>query len=229
LLVKAGAYDALLAAVSCQIKNHKLKVKETAAGIIDATLIESAAHPRTHVKASAENRAENENPDEPAAVVFSNDHDARWIEKKRKNMLGYKGFARYDEEGFVDKIHTTPAYVGESPKFESMIEGSNAQRVLAGKSHASKATRDALNGKHRDGISLKAVRGRPMRQSEKSFNKLISKHLFLVEQCFDTMKRLIRLHRALYFGVARTHAQKFMAAISQNPLKAANKITSNKP
>ena len=64
-----------------------------------ATLIESAAHPRTHVEVPAEDRAEDENPYEPATVVFSADHDARWIKKGRKSMLGYKGFARCDEEG----------------------------------------------------------------------------------------------------------------------------------
>jgi len=47
-----------------------------------------------------------------------------------------------------------------------MIEGSNAQRVLADKAYASKANRAALKGKHRDGILHKAVRGRPLRQSE---------------------------------------------------------------
>ena len=66
----------------------------------------------------------------------------------------------------MDKIHTTPANVGESPQFETMIEGSNAQRLLADKAYANKANRAALKGKHRDGILHKAVRGRPLRQSE---------------------------------------------------------------
>jgi IS5 family transposase len=227
-LVKAGAYDALLAEVCREIENHGLKVKEAAAAIIDATLTESAAHPRTHVKAPTEDWAEDESPDEPATVIFSADHDARWIKKGHKIMLGYKGFAKCDEEGFVDKVHTTPANVGESPQFESMIEGSNAQRVLADKAYASKANRDALKGKYRDGILHKAVRRRPLCQSEKRFNKLISKHRFRIEQCFGTMKRLFGLHRARYFGVAKTHAQMVMAAISQNLLKAANKIILNK-
>ncbi len=43
---------------------------------------------------------------------------------------------------------------------------------------------------------------------------------FWVEQCFGTMKRLFGLHRARYFGRARTHAQLAMAAIGQNLLKA---------
>ena len=62
-----------------------------------------------------ENRAKDENLDEPICVIFSADHDAQWIKKGSKSMLGYKIFARYDEKGFVDKVHTTPANVGESP------------------------------------------------------------------------------------------------------------------
>jgi transposase, IS5 family len=96
------------------------------------------------------------------------------------------------------------------------------------KAYASKANRDALKGKYRDSILHKAVRGRPLRQSENRFNKLISKHRFLIEQYFGTIKRLFGLHLARYFGVAKTHAQMVMAAISQNLLKAANKITLNK-
>ena len=48
-------------------------------------------------------------------------------------------------------------------RFGAMIEGINAQRVLADKAYASKANRDALKGKHRDSILYKAVRGRPLR------------------------------------------------------------------
>ena len=109
-----------------------------------------------------------------------------------------------------------------------MIEGTNAQRVLADKAYASTANRDTLKGKDRDGILHKAVRARPLRQSQKRFKKLISKHRFRIEQCFGTMKRLFGLHRARYFGVAKTHAQMVMAALSQTLLKVANTITFNR-
>ena len=130
---------------------------------------------------------------------FSADPDARWVKKGSKSTLGYKAFARTDEEGFVDKVHTTPANQAESPQFGTMIDGANAQRVLADKAYASKANRASLRGKHRDGIMRKAARNRPLRASEKRFNKLISKRRFRVEQCFGTMKRLFGLHRARYF------------------------------
>lgn len=224
-LVRGGFYDDLLAEVCGQIEAHGLKVKEAEAAIIDATLIESAARPRTFIDAPLD-RAEGEEPDE-LAIHFSADADARWVKKGSKSTLGYKGFVRTDEEGFVDKVHTTPANRAESPEFGTMIEGAKAQRVLADKAYASRANRAALRGRHRDGIMRKAARGRPLRASEKRFNKLISKQRFRVEQCFGTMKRLFGLHRARYFGLAKTHAQLAMAAIGQNLLKAANKITLN--
>lgn len=224
-LVKGGVYDDLLAEVCRQIEDHGLKLKEAEAAIIDATLVESAARPRTHIDVP-QDRAEGDEPDNPAEH-FSADPDARWVKKGSKSTLGYKAFARMDEEGFVDKVHTVPANRAESPEFGQMIEGARAQRVLADKAYASKANRASLCGKHRDGIMRKAARNRPLRASEKRFNKLISKRRFRVEQCFGTMKRLFGLHRARYFGVAKTHAQLAMAAIGQNLLKAANKITLN--
>ena len=39
-------------------------------------------------RGTREDRAEDENPNEPATVVFSADHDARWIKRGRKSMLG---------------------------------------------------------------------------------------------------------------------------------------------
>lgn len=228
-LVKAGIFDALLAEVCRQIEDHGLKVRHAEAAIIDATLIVSAARPRAHVEAPPQDRAEDEGPETPPNLSFSADEDARWVKKGRKSTLGYKGFARADGEGFVDKIHVTPANAGESPEFGTMIDGAKAQRVMADKAYASKANREALKGKHRDGILRKAARGRPLRASEKRFNRLISKRRFRVEQVFGTMKRLFGLHRARYFGRAKTHAQMVMAAISQNLLKAANKITLTQP
>ena len=105
----------------------------------------------------------------------------RWVKKGSKSTLGYKGFARTDEEGFVDKVHTTPANQAESPQFEVMIEGAKAQRVLADKAYASKVNRASLRGKHRDGIMRKAARNRPLRASEKRFNRMTSKRRFRVE------------------------------------------------
>ena len=109
-----------------------------------------------------------------------------------------------------------------------MIKGSDAQRVLADKAYASKANHAALRGKYRGDILHKTVRNRPLCPLQKRFSKLIPKQRFGVAKCFGTLQRLFGLYRARYFGVAKIHAQMVMAAISQNLLKAANKITLNK-
>ncbi|MBK0329383.1 IS5 family transposase [Rhodobacteraceae bacterium F11138] len=224
-LVRGGVYDDLLAEVCRQIEDHGLKLKEAEVAIIDATLIESAARPRTHIDAPRD-RAEGDLQDD-LDMHFSADPDARWVKKGSKSTLGYKAFARTDEEGFIDHVHTTAANRAESPEFGTMIDGAKAQRVLADKAYASRANREQLRGRFRDGIMRKAARNRLLRGSEKRFNKLISKRRFRIEQCFGTMKRLFGLCRARYFGTARTHAQLAMAAIGQNLLKAANKIALN--
>ena len=154
-LVQGGVYDDLLAEVCHQIEGHGLKLRAAQAAIIDATLVESAARPRTHIEAPVD-RAEGDTPEDPE-VHFSADPDARWLKKGSKSTLGYKAFARTDEEGFIDRVLTTPANCGESPEFGVMIKNARAQRVLADKAYASKANRDALRGQHRDGIMRKAV------------------------------------------------------------------------
>ena len=118
-LVEAGVYDDLLAQVCRQIENHGLKLHEAEAAIIDATLIESAARPRTHIEAPLD-REESDLQEDPQ-MRYSADEDARWVKNGSKSTLGYKGFARTDEDGFVDKIHVTPANIGESPQFGAMI------------------------------------------------------------------------------------------------------------
>lgn len=115
-LVKGGVCDDLLAEMCCQIEEHGLRLKEAEAAIIDATLVESAARPRTYIEAP-EDRAEGEVPDDPQ-MHFRADPDACWVKKGSKFTLGYKAFARTDEEGFVDKVNTTAANRAESPQLK---------------------------------------------------------------------------------------------------------------
>ena len=58
----------------------------------------------------------------------------------------------------IKSIPTLPM-LARTHRFEAMIKGSDAQRVLVNKSYASKANHAALRGKHRGGILQKTVRG----------------------------------------------------------------------
>ncbi|MCY4310506.1 MAG: hypothetical protein OXC54_04200 [Rhodospirillaceae bacterium] len=79
---------------------------------------------------------------------------------------------------------------------------------------ASKAQRSALRDRR---LMRQAARDQPLRQSEKRFNRLVSKRRFRVKQCFDAIKRLLSLHRA----------QLAIETIGQNLIKTENRITLN--
>jgi hypothetical protein len=85
-LVKGGVYDDLLGEVCRQLEDHGLKLKAAEAAIVDATLVESAARPRSHID-PPQDRAEGDAPDAPDMHV-SADPDARWVKKGSKSTLG---------------------------------------------------------------------------------------------------------------------------------------------
>ena len=109
-----------------------------------------------------------------------------------------------------------------------MIDGTKAQRVLADKAYASKANRttDAFcSPSPRRGFQARLCRGAPA-----GFGKALSRYRLKA----SSRRAMLRqhqasfgkrgLHRARYFGLAKTHAHLAMAAIGRNPSAAANKI-----
>jgi IS5 family transposase len=158
-----------------------------------------------------EDRAEDEAPDEAATVVSRADGDARWVKNGRKSTLGYKGFARTDEDGFIDKIHVTPANVGESPQFGTMIDGAWAMLRGTPRRHLAKGGA---------GPSAAGV-GKALKPIDFKMPLPGGAGVWHDETAVWPAPGTV-------FWVVRVHAHMVMAAISQNPLKAANKITLNK-
>jgi len=101
-----------------------LAVKPSAVAVIDATIIESAARPRKELEAMAIDRKEN---DAPTVEVnndlrLSADNDARWLKKGNRSYFGYKGFVVVDaEDGYITKVHMTPANQSEVSTLEDAI------------------------------------------------------------------------------------------------------------
>ena len=158
-------------------------------------------------------------------IELSADKDARWLKKGNKYYFGYKGFATTDEEGYITKIHTTPANKGECPELEKSLEGVNAKRVLADKAYDSKANHKMLKEKgFKDGLMRKATRNNPLSKRAKQFNKMISKKRFRVEQIFGTLKRKFKFRKARYRSTVKVNSQFILKAICLNFLKALNKV-----
>ena len=100
-------------------------------------------------------------------------------------MLGYKAFARSDEEGFIDRVHTTSANKGESPEFGTMIRGARARRVLADKAYDSN---EILDLAQRQGMKA-VIPPKRNRKEQREYDKDLYKLRHLVENAFLHLKR----------------------------------------
>lgn len=215
-LVATGKLPLLLNEVNQQLEAQGIKLQSAPAAIVDATLITSAARPRKEIEADETGEYQ---------TTYSSDPDARWLKKGNKSTFGYQGFARVDTEGFVERLHVTPANLPETKELERAVEGvENRRRVLADKGFASTANKAMLHAKKiKCGIMRKAARNRPLTPRQKLFNRLVSKQRFRVEQCFGTLKRRFDFSRSSYFSTAKTEAQMLLKAICMNLLKGLNK------
>ncbi len=213
-LVESGKFELLFNMINQQLEGHGLKIKSADTAIVDATLIAANARPR---------KIMDENYEQ---ISQSADSDAKWLKKGKKYHFGYQGFARCDKEGFIDKTHVTPANLPETKELETMAEGlPKGTRLQADKGFFSAANKEILREKNlKNGLMYKAFRNKPLTDRQKTFNKLISKTRWRIEQCYGTIKRRFKYQKAAYFGTKKVNAEFAMKAICHNLLKAINKI-----
>ena len=204
-----------------QLETLGLKVKQAECAIVDATIIQSANRPKKQINIEFDRK---EAPTPKVTIEESKDPDAKWLKKGKKSYFGYKGFARVDKQGFVEKIHTTPANVAEVNQFEEIVKNTKAKRILGDKAYDSKANRELLKEKKKKklGIMHKAQVNRPLSEREKLINKLISKTRYVVEQAFGTLKRIFGFTRASYKTTEKVQGQFTLKAMCQNLLKGLN-------
>lgn len=216
-LVSSGKFEKLLKEVNKQLESHGLKVKNADVAIVDATIITSNARPNKYIDLNDCGESEE---------TCSADPDSRWKKKGNKSYFGYQGFARSDEEGFIDKTHVTPANKSEFGELEKITrELQKGVRVKTDKGFSSEKNRQMLKDKGlKSGVMFKANRYKALNKRQKKFNKLISKTRWRIEQCFGTIKRRFKFTKASYFTTDKVQAQFTMKAICLNLLKAANKI-----
>ena len=216
-LVESGKFEKLFNEVNRQLEGHGLKVKNADVAIVDATIISANARPRKVIEATG---------DDDCNVEYSADPDAKWLKKGKKCYFGYQGFARSDTEGFIYKIHVTPANLSEQKELDKMTDDlPEGARVQADKGFFSAENKAMLKSKKlKNGLMYKAFRNKPLTKRMVQFNKLISKTRWRIEQCFGTIKRRFSYQKASYFTTKKVDAQFKMKAICHNLLKAANKV-----
>ena len=220
-LAQDNTLSELLELINRQLTEKGLKVEKASAAVIDATIIQTAgSKQRQAIEVDEEGQVSSQ-------TTPSKDSDARWIKKNSRYRLGYKQHTRTDEEGYIEKLHITPANAHEckhlSPLLEELPEGTT---VYADKGYDSEENRQHLE-QHRlqDGIMRKAHRNRPLTEAQTKRNRYLSKTRYVVEQSFGTLHRKSRCARAAYFGLIKVSAQSHLKAMCLNLLKAANRLS----
>ena len=125
---------------------------------------------------------------------------------------------------------TTPANrsdIKELPPLIAKVELPKGTPVLADKGYASKENRDCLR-QHGliDGIMHKAARNRPLTESDKAFNKLISPIRSTIERTFGSIKRWFHGGRCRYRGLAKAHTQNALEGMAFNLYRTPGLIMS---
>lgn len=178
-LLHAGKLAPLLAAVNAQLQAHGLMVANATGAVIDATLVASAARPKSmtiiehdtdansdddddaassqHTQAPRATNAQSANDALAAArhnvtETASADPDATWLKKGNKSHFGFRVYTTVDSgDGYVRGVHTAPANQSEPTHFEAAIESADftPKRSYADKGFSSRANRAHL---HKRGI-----------------------------------------------------------------------------
>ena len=221
-LDKSNIMSALLDLVNQQLQEHQLQVKQAQTAIVDASIIPSAGAKQ------AKNPIVTEDHQviEPSA---SKDTQARWVKKGPHFYLGYKLHAMSDDEGYFRAGYVTAATEHESQHLEPLARQASqtmpGARMQTDKGYAGRANRAMLKAlRLKDGIMHKATRNKPLRDTQKHFNRMIKRTRYVIEQSFGTMKRRFQFGQASYFTQSKVQTQCLLKMLCVNLLKAANKL-----
>ncbi|MEP6605256.1 MAG: transposase, partial [Nitrosospira sp.] len=184
--------------------------------VIDATLVQSAAHPRRDMIIELDTAgAPKVNEDgsilgRAASKLISctetqsADPDATWVKKGKRSHFGYRSHVSVDSgDGYIRCVHTAPANESETPHLQNALAACDFKpaRVYADKGYASAGNRAALRDRQiKSAIMHRAYRNKPLTARQIKANKLIGKIRYIVEQSFGTAKRLFAMGRSRYLG-----------------------------
>ena len=221
-LIDKNLLKNLFKEINSQLESLGLKIRNAPGAVLDATIIESAARPKRQIEIQ-----DDRNEKEPTIKkIESKDLDSKWLKKGSKAYFGYKGFISVDSEnGYINKVHVTPANVAEVNQLPNLIEAKHNTRIYADKGYTFKKNREILKEKKlKDGIMYKGLKNKKLKVWEKVKNKLISKKRYIVEQAFGTLKRKFNFNRASYMGNEKVEAQFYFKAMCFNLLKGCKMV-----
>ncbi|MBG9085500.1 IS5 family transposase, partial [Neisseria meningitidis] len=138
-LAQDDTLSELLKLINCQLTEKGLKVEKASAAVVDATIIQTAgSKQRQAIEVDEEGQVSSQ-------TTPSKDSDARWIKKNGLYKLGYKQHTRTDAEGYIEKLHITPANAHECKHLSPLLEGiAEGTTVYADKGYDSAENRQHL-------------------------------------------------------------------------------------
>ena len=143
-LAQDDTLSELLKLINRQLTEKGLKVEKVSAAVIDATIIQTAgSKQRQAIEVDEEGQVSGQ-------TTPSKDSNARWIKKNGLYKLGYKQHTRTDAEGYIEKLHITPANAHECKHLSPLLEGlPKGTTVYADKGYDCEENRQHLNALHR--------------------------------------------------------------------------------
>ena len=238
-LTKQDAYEGLLQSINQQLEEKGILVKK--GGIVDASITDSPRKPRGkkgyEIVEDRKEATEKELCAPVAKTVLAEkvqrhvDTEADWIKKAGKLHYGYKKHIATENQGLVLAVVTTPANESDIVHLEDVVAKAGiakGSRVRADKGYSSASNRKYLldNGL-KDGIMYKAVKGKPLTNTQTRFNKIVSKTRYKVERTLGGISRWFRGGIARYVGLAKTHTQHLMEAMAYNLYCSPRIVMSN--
>ena len=212
-LAQDDTLSELLELINRQLTEKNLKVEKASAAVIDATIIQTAgSKQRQAIEVDEEGQVSGQTT--PS-------------KEKRPLQTRLQTTTRTDEEGYIEKLHITPANAHECKHLSPLLEGlPKDTTVYADRGYDSEENRQHLK-EHQllDGIMRKAHRKHPLTEAQTKRNRYLSKTRYVVEQSFGTLHRKFRYARAAYFGLLKVGAQSHLKAMCLNLLKAANRLS----
>ncbi|CWS00132.1 IS1106 transposase [Neisseria meningitidis] len=116
-LAQDNTLSELLELINRQLTEKGLKIEKASAAVVDATIIQTAgSKQRQAIEVDEEGQVSGQ-------TTPSKDSDARWTKKNGLYRLGYKQHTRTDAEGYLEKLHITPANTHECNHLLPLLEG----------------------------------------------------------------------------------------------------------
>ncbi len=226
-LLKKNLMEKILREINNQLEEFGLLIKTGV--IVDATTVSSSRHPQKTIEVK-EIAKDREEPEEEVIKTYSKDTDATWLVKGKKVVYGYKCHVATDKAGYMLGGIVTGANESDTKNLSKVLDKVDLEdeaEVLCDKGYSSKANDELLSEKElKNRIMKKAVKGKKLKESEKNYNKKISKVRYIIEQGFGLLKRWYGFGKMRYLGKAKSELELHLKMITFNVKKGVLKLTS---